>query len=90
MPKKPAVSMRKETYEKLKEEAQKRGIAISTLLQEILDESLSRIERPGSGNGHFELGTPLRPADRERFDDPTTTPMVVPQDSPAMTRMRKS
>ena len=90
MPKKPAVSMRRETYEKLKEEAKKRGIAISTLLQEILEEPLKGMGQPiKKGNGCFSIGTPLRPAERESFDVPTTQPTVVPKDSPTMTKARK-
>ena len=43
-PKKPAVSMRKETYERLKEEADKRGMSIPALLEEIVGVSTPKKE----------------------------------------------
>ena len=38
-PKKPAISIKGETYEKLKKEAEKRGCSVSKLLEEIIEKA---------------------------------------------------
>lgn len=45
MPKDPQVSMRQETYEKLKAEAQKRGLTIKAMLDQILEEAVGKLSK---------------------------------------------
>ena len=66
MPKKPAVSVRVETYEKLKAEATKRGIAVTVLLEEIVQNSWDDVV----DRHKFRNGEVLDFSHRESFDRP--------------------